>query len=1288
MHSYHGAALIVAPLLAQLNIKQSQYDAAMIKLNAAKAQSAAAQAEVDALQAKFEKTSAEQQALQAQARETQDKMTAANNLIASLAGEKTRWASDATTFAANKKKLVGDVALSCAFVSYLGPFNQVFREFLLKDVFYADALNKKIPITKNLSVTDFLVDDAIIAEWNSQGLPKDNLSVQNGILVTQASRYPLLVDPQSQAMLWLSKREDKDLPYFGTTSLSAPKLRDELEFCMQEGMPLMIEGVVKDIDPMFDPVLEKHVIVKGRNKSIILGDKAVGLDDNFRMYFFTKLGNPIFSPELSAKTTIIDFSVTQKGLEDQLLSRVIQYEQKSLEDQRQELIEAVNMNTISLQKLDAELLDRLSNSTGNLLENVELINVLANTKVKSQEVAEKIEKSKETEEIINNKREQYRPVACRASIIYFVIVSLPNINVMYQVSLAQFLQWFDYSMSNSQKGSSVAKRVEILIDYLSYHIYRNVNRGLFEEDKLIYKMMMTQQILKTERPDILNEQMVQMLLRGGAGMAESEAGPNPFGQWLAKPHWLAVAKLARDLDFFGDFRNTIEQNVAEWRAWYESEAPEEMEIPKLEERLSQHPSGHFMRMLIIRCMRDDRLRLAAQTFVGASIGQKYIEPETISLEDVWNDADKYTPVILLLTPGADPTTALQDLSKKKGAKIFSVSMGEGQEKHARKCIVDGVETGGWALLQNCHLGLGFMNEMDENIKEQKKKEEAGELVVDEGFRTWITCEPHKDFPINLLQMSIKVTNEPPAGMKAGLYRSYTSAVDNERLNRVEDPKWRQMVYTVCFLHSTVQERRKFGASGWCIPYEFNAGDLEASLTFLEKHFFAAGSGLSWPTIQYMLCEVQYGGRITDDFDRVLFNTFGAVWLTPKNLEKEFTFTPLVPMEHKKKDDTKLHSFIYNIPVGETTDIYLKYINTFPAHDTPEIFGLNTNADLVFGSQEAERILGTISNTQPQTTSSAGGKTKEEVVSEMATALLEKTPEGFVDLLVRDKIQKGRPKDELRQAVGPDAPLPTNGFTVPLNVFLYQEVTRLNAAIGRVRRTFVELVQAINGEIIMTPDLQDALQSLSDLKPPVSWYVDPSGAEIAWSSPDISNWMQGLEKRYEQLTTWLYEKRPMTYWMTGFFNPQGFLTAARQEITRRNKKDAWALDQVSVTTEVLPYTSETKLASFLRGQKNPENAFYIKGLYLQGASWDSKGDQAGLKESAPKELFTPLPILKVGAKRNEDAAAYYAKRQYYDCPCYTKKKRTDLNYIFIVKLPTARPPEHWTLRGVALLCATE
>jgi len=80
-------------------------------------------------------------------------------------------------------------------VAYCGPFNSEFRSILQHEYFVADMRAKDIPVTNNLELTQFLVDEATVGEWNIQGLPKDDLSIQNGIMVTNSTRYPMLIDP-------------------------------------------------------------------------------------------------------------------------------------------------------------------------------------------------------------------------------------------------------------------------------------------------------------------------------------------------------------------------------------------------------------------------------------------------------------------------------------------------------------------------------------------------------------------------------------------------------------------------------------------------------------------------------------------------------------------------------------------------------------------------------------------------------------------------------------------------------------------------------------------------------------------------------------------------------------------------------------------------------------------------------------------------------------------------------------------------------------------------------------
>lgn len=293
-------------------------------------------------------------------------------------------------------------------------------------------------------------------------------------------------------------------------------------------------------------------------------------------------------------------------------------------------------------------------------------------------------------------------------------------------------------------------------------------------------------------------------------------------------------------------------------------------------------------------------------------------------------------------------------------------MGEEQEIPATAGIENGMVSGKWIVLNNCHLSLDFMATMEDVLNPKDK-------VVHPDFRIWITCEPHKEFPLGLLQMAIKVTTEPPKGLKAGISRTFNTMINQDFLERVEPyEKWRAIVYSVCFMHSVVQERRKFGPLGFCIPYEFNFSDLQASLTFLEQHMTQCGTlntPYSWKAMQYMVCDVQYGGRITDGLDRELFQTYGALWIQEAIFNPGYCF------------NNSVVEYSYCIPEQTEHVKYLEDISLIPAQDSPPIFGLHSNADLTFRLKESNEMLTTLTDTQPKEASGGGGLSREDQVKE-------------------------------------------------------------------------------------------------------------------------------------------------------------------------------------------------------------------------------------------------------------------------------------------------------------------
>uniref|UniRef100_A0A2K6F192 Dynein axonemal heavy chain 8 n=1 Tax=Propithecus coquereli TaxID=379532 RepID=A0A2K6F192_PROCO len=1176
MATFYGINREVLPLKANLAKQEGRLAVANTELGKAQALLDEKQAELDKVQAKFDAAMNEKMDLLNDADTCRKKMQAASTLIDGLSGEKVRWTQQSKEFKAQINRLVGDVLLCTGFLSYLGPFNQIFRNYLLKDQWEIELRARKIPFTENLNLISMLVDPPTIGEWGLQGLPGDDLSIQNGIIVTKATRYPLLIDPQTQGKTWIkSKEKENDLQ---VTTLNHKYFRTHLEDSLSLGRPLLIEDIREELDPALDNVLEKNFIKSGTTFKVKVGDKECDIMDTFKLYITTKLPNPAFTPEINAKTSVIDFT--------------------ELESERVKLLEDVTFNKRKMKELEDNLLYKLSATKGSLVDDESLIGVLRTTKQTAAEVSEKLHVAAETEIKINTAQEEFRPAATRGSILYFLITEMSMVNIMYQTSLAQFLKLFDQSMARSEKSPLPQKRITNIIEYLTYEVFTYSVRGLYENHKFLFVLLMTLKI-DLQRGTVKHREF-QALIKGGAALDLKACPPKPF-RWILDMTWLNLVELSK-LPQFAEIMNQISRNEKGWKNWIDKDAPEEEIIPD-----GYNDSLDTCRkLLLIRSWCPDRTVFQARKYIADSLEEKYTEPVILNLEKTWEESDTRTPLICFLSMGSDPTIQIDALAKKLKLECRTISMGQGQEVHARKLIQMSMQQGGWVLLQNCHLGLEFMEELLETLSTTE--------ASDDSFRVWITTEPHDRFPITLLQTSLKFTNEPPQGVRAGLKRTF-AGINQDLLDVSNLPMWKPMLYTVAFLHSIVQERRKFGPLGWNIPYEFNSADFSASVQFIQNHLDECDikKGVSWSTVRYMIGEVQYGGRVTDDFDKRLLNCFARVWFSEKMFEPSFSFYTG-----------------YKIPSCKTLDQYFEYIQSLPSLDNPEVFGLHPNADI--------------------------------------TAILEIIWAGRDTSRGRKRIEKGevvgREMTDVKSSFIVKARLIKMGHLNSMNIFLRQEIDRMQRVITILRSSLSDLKLAIEGTIIMSENLRDALDNMYDARIPQIW------KRVSWDSSTLGFWFTELLERNAQFSTWIFEGRPNVFWMTGFFNPQGFLTAMRQEVTRAHK--GWALDTVTIHNDVLRQTKEEITSP-------PAEGVYIYGLYMDGAAWDRRNGK--LTESTPKVLFTQIPVLHIFAI-NSTAPK---DPKLYVCPVYKKPRRTDLTFITVVYLRTVLSPDHWILRGVALLC---
>ena len=361
-------------------------------------------------------------------------------------------------------------------VAYSGPFISEYRSELEKG-WVKDLLTTGLLHTDNIRMSTYLGDPVKILAWNICGLPKDDTSIENGIIIDKTRRWPLMIDPQTQANKYI-KNLGKDLPEgMDIIKASSAQLLRNVEQGIQFGKWILVENVGTSLDPALEPVLLQQVIKVGGSKSIVLGDKNIPYNDSFKFFLTTTNPNPHYSPEISAKVTIINFGITPSGLEEQMLAVIVILEAPDVERKKTDIVKNNAADKKKLAEIEDQILKSLMESQGDILMDESLINGLASSKKTSGEIAVRMAESRTAEVTIDAARESYRPVAYRASLLYFCIADLNLIDPMYQYSLQWFENLFKMGCENAPAHQDIGIRLDNLNNYFTYSLYENICRS-------------------------------------------------------------------------------------------------------------------------------------------------------------------------------------------------------------------------------------------------------------------------------------------------------------------------------------------------------------------------------------------------------------------------------------------------------------------------------------------------------------------------------------------------------------------------------------------------------------------------------------------------------------------------------------------------------------------------------------------------------------------------------------------------------------------------------------------
>ncbi|ETM55018.1 hypothetical protein L914_01719 [Phytophthora nicotianae] len=1428
--SFHQVFVRVKPLMDTLEKARQTKAEADSELASVQKMVAEVEAHLNALQASFRDATNEKAKVEAEAQACQERLSLAERLVNGLASEKERWSHEIDALRAGESALIGDSLLAAGFVSYIGAFNASFRAQLWKNTWLPDIVTREIPITlgtpadmgggsngaenanngestndtdslmepstaassapsgsMGVDPLDVLSDSSDVAQWMNEGLPADRISIENGCIITSCQRWPLLVDPQLQGIIWLrardfrhKKAEDQDEYESVGQSLvilqpAQKNWTTTLKTAITSGQSVILENLGETIDASLEPVIMRQIYKKGRNWFLQFAAEEIEVDPRFRLYLHTKLPNPHYRPEILAYCTLIDFSVTEKGLEDQLLANVVNLEQPDLETQKRQLQQEFNGYQIQLLQLENDLLERLSNAPDDILSDVPLIEGLEKTKFTAIDVGIALRKGKDAEREINLAREVYRPVANEASMMYFLMSQLCKVNHMYRYSLESYMTFFFVALdgvappaltSDDTHSGNARDRVGILKEALRWTIFSMVTRGLYEEHKLLF---LTQLMFLLLRRGVIGAnsgyepQYARFLLQGS-----KIVGPENTISWLNESQWQSLQALIT-LAPFERFVSDFEESEPRFREWYNSTSPELEKLPLDWRELDK--SAPFLKLLVVKCLRPDRLTQAVSNFIVQTLpnGCQFLNCDSqlnsfAILQSAFKESSPWTPMYFILSPGSDVVAdvdklAVQDQERIKGVDYHNIALGQGQEQVAMKTLHLSVENGHWVILNNVHLMPKWMLELDKWLEQLAKASKtasyatlrsnlssskditrmgtsrslsllppAGAATTGSGigtlhpnFRLFITSDPSTNIPIGVLERSIKLTNEPPTGLRANVKRAFC-CFPKTIVDELE-PRTRCILFALCYFHSLMLERKKFGPQGFNMLYPFAASDLLASSTVLRNYMDNAPARVPWPDLRYLFGEIMYGGHIVNELDRLVAATYLQYFLRDELLE-ELSMLPF-------GDDASGASGGGNSgqdggggggdggdgPSGGQQrreflapklsagfDRILEHVNTSLLNETPTAFGLHPNAEVAFRTENGQILLqsmlllttkeedvhGDNSDDEDEGTGGSGAKETGDAVQLAAEGVLQDVLENYRDfrfdiqeLFFKGSSDSGSRDGSSRRGKGgrlfSSVATPDADDMDPFQTVLLQECQRMNYLLETMTDSLAELELAFRGDVPLTETMEKLQTFLYYERVPDNWL-----AAACPSRRSLAPWLANLQQRIAQLQEWIGSapELPLVLWLPGLFNPQAFLTSVLQTAARKHNVE---LDSLRITADVTKRTIDTVDAPARDGQ-------FIHGLYLEGARWDF--GNGVLESSLPREMYVSMPVLTCRAivnTGNKDQSSgpgsggggKAGASNVFECPVYRTQQRGP-TLIFMSPLRTKVPPAKWVLAGVAML----
>ncbi|XP_054423711.1 cytoplasmic dynein 1 heavy chain 1 [Pteronotus mesoamericanus] len=1188
----------------------------------------------------------EAQAIKADLAAVEAKVNRSTALLKSLSAERERWEKTSETFKNQMSTIAGDCLLSAAFIAYAGYFDQQMRQNLFTT--WSHHLQQaNIQFRTDIARTEYLSNADERLRWQASSLPADDLCTENAIMLKRFNRYPLIIDPSGQATEFIMN-EYKDRKITRTSFLD-DAFRKNLESALRFGNPLLVQDV-ESYDPVLNPVLNREVRRTGGRVLITLGDQDIDLSPSFVIFLSTRDPTVEFPPDLCSRVTFVNFTVTRSSLQSQCLNEVLKAERPDVDEKRSDLLKLQGEFQLRLRQLEKSLLQALNEVKGRILDDDTIITTLENLKREAAEVTRKVEETDIVMQEVETVSQQYLPLSTACSSIYFTMESLKQIHFLYQYSLQFFLDIYHnvlYENPNLKGVTDHTQRLSVITKDLFQVAFNRVARGMLHQDHITFAMLLARIKLKGTAGEPTYDAEFQHFLRGKEMVLA--AGSTPTIPGLTVEQAEAVVRLSC-LPAFKDLIAKVQADE-QFGIWLDSSSPEQT-VPYLwSEETPATPIGQAVhRLLLVQAFRPDRLLAMAHTFVSTNLGESFmsIMEQPLDLTHIVDTEVKpNTPVLMCSVPGYDASGHVEDLAAEQNTQITSIAIGSAEGfNQADKAINTAVKSGRWVMLKNVHLAPGWLMQLEKKLHS---------LQPHACFRLFLTMEINPKVPVNLLRAGRIFVFEPPPGVKANMLRTFSS-IPVSRICKSPNERAR-LYFLLAWFHAVIQERLRYAPLGWSKKYEFGESDLRSACDTVDTWLDDTAKGrqnispdkIPWSALKTLMAQSIYGGRVDNEFDQRLLNTFLERLFTTKSFDSEFKLACKVD-GHKD----------IQMPDGIRREEFVQWVELLPDAQTPSWLGLPNNAEKVLLTTQGVDMISKMLKMQmlEDEDDLAYAETEKKARTDSTSdgrpawmRTLHTTASNWLHLVPQTLSHLRRTVENIKD---------------PLFRFFEREVKMGARLLQDVRQDLADVVQVCEGRKKQTNYLRTLINELVKGILPRSWshYTVPAGMTVIQWVSDFSERIKQLQNISQAAASGgAKELKNIHVCLGGLFVPEAYITATRQYVAQAN---SWSLEELCLQVSV----------SALQPAALDACSFGVTGLKLQGATCSNN------KLSLSQAISTALPLTQLRWVKQTNAER---RANVVTLPVYLNFTRADLIFTVDFEIATKEDPRSFYERGVAVLC---